>query len=140
MTRKIIALTMTLLIICVVLVGCDLNKTENSNNQGTVHSSDVAEKIERNLDIIVSSPATSSNPGDYIDAHKAEYDEIIAFGTDALQYISFVFDKGGQTGLRGWIMALACCDILGENNTFPNPNIETGQEWYDAYVKDIKDN
>ena len=90
----------------------------------------IIETIERNLDIITSSPAFSSNSGDYIDAHKTEYDEIVALGNNALQYMISRFDEGGQTGLRGHIMAAACRDILGMNFEY-DAAIDTGQKWYD---------
>jgi hypothetical protein len=97
---------------------------------------DVAEIIERNLGVIISSPNFSSNPGDYINAHKTEYDEIVALEDDALQYMFSLFDKGGQSGLSGHIMASACRDILGLEFEF-NPAIDTGQKWYDAYMRSL---
>ena len=94
---------------------------------------DVAETVGKNLDILTSSPMFASNILPYIEAHQAEYDEIVALGNDALEYMFSVFEKGNQNGLRGWIMALACCDILGIDTAFENPTAATGQEWYDQY-------
>jgi len=99
--------------------------------QETVSPSDVANIVERNLDVITE-PSPVSNPYYYIGAHKAEYDEIVALGDAALQYMFSIFDKGNQHGLRGHVMASACRDILGVDFEF-NASIDTGQKWYDAY-------
>jgi len=89
------------------------------------------EIIERNLDIITSSPAYHSSITPYIQAHQAEYDEIVALGDFALAYMIAQFEKGGQTDLRGWIMAFACRDIIGGELVFKYSAAGTGQEWYD---------
>ncbi|MCL1793961.1 MAG: M56 family metallopeptidase [Oscillospiraceae bacterium] len=94
----------------------------------------VADIIQRNLDTITA-PSFSSNPYDYVRDHKSEYNEIVALGGDALQYMFTLFDKSNQHGLQGWIMAIACCDILGESTEFASADIDTGQKWYDAYVE-----
>ena len=92
----------------------------------------IARVVERNLDIITS-PSPVSNPYFCIGAHRAEYDEIVALGNDAFQYMFSVFDMGNQQGLRGFIMASACCEIMGLDPEFSNAEIDTGQKWYDAY-------
>lgn len=60
--------------------------------------------IGQNIDIIMSSPLTSSNPQDYIDANRAEYNAILAMDAKALPYMFSELEKGGQTGLKGQIM------------------------------------
>jgi len=95
----------------------------------------IAEIIEHNLDILTSSPSLSSNSNDYIDAHRAEYEEIVALGNDALKYMYSLFDKGGQTGLRGHIMASACRDILGLKFEYGHDTDMVGQKWYDSYMR-----
>jgi hypothetical protein len=73
----------------------------------------------------------SSNPGDYIDAHKAEYDAIIKMDIEALPYLFSEFEKGGQTGLGGHIMESLCRKILGaEDIKYANTD---PQDWYDTY-------
>ncbi|MGF7141631.1 beta-lactamase regulating signal transducer with metallopeptidase domain [Anaerotaenia torta] len=94
---------------------------------------DFIETIEGNLDIIAENPAYASNVYAYITAHQTEYDEIVALGDNALQYMFAQFEKGGQYGLRGWIMAYACRDILGGDSVFTPKAAGSGQEWYDAY-------
>ena len=43
------------------------------------------------------------------------------------------FEKGGQTGLKGTVMAAICQEILGSQpDVLPSPG-ETGQSWYEAY-------
>jgi len=131
---KFFTLSVSILTILFALTGCAKNATL-LQSQDIISHPVISEIIDSNLDIITSSPASSSNPGDYIHSHEAEYNEIVALGDDALQYMFSKFDEGGQYGLRGWIMALACCDILGVETEFNNPIYQTGQAWYDSYMK-----
>jgi beta-lactamase regulating signal transducer with metallopeptidase domain len=74
---------------------------------GILKDNDSGKIIERNLEIITSSPTLSRYSLDYINAHKAEYNEIIALGSAALQYMLPISDNG----MKGAIMASACRDI-----------------------------
>lgn len=101
----------------------------------------IDKKIAGLLETVCSSPATSSNPGDYIAAHKAEYDELVSHGENTLRYCFSEFLKGGQTDLRGHIMALVCQDIAenaGEAFTIDG-YLSTGQDWFDAFLKNAED-
>lgn len=84
---------------------------------------------------ICSSPAVYSNPGDYIRMHQNEYDTLLSYREATLQYCFTTFLEGGQTDLRGQIMAELCRDImssLGEDSP-EEVMFETGQEWFDAF-------
>lgn len=86
------------------------------------------------IETICSSPAQSSNPGDYINEH-IDYRELTFYGRYTLKYCFDRFEKGGETGLDGHIMMLACEDIAagwGEGLILEVP-AETGQEWYNAF-------
>lgn len=92
-------------------------------------------RIAELLQEIQSSPAYSSNPGDYIRAHEAEYEKLLSYSEYTLRYCFTEFLKGGQIDLRGHIMALACQDImlaLGEGYTI-DQNPSTGQNWFDSF-------
>ena len=130
--KKYIALGAVILVLIVTLAGCK-GYNALAESQKETKLSDVAETVERNLDIITES-STESNPYHYINAHRSAYDEIVALDDAALQYMFSIFDMGGQSGLRGWIMAIACCDIIGEGTEFANSTVDTGQKWYDAYI------
>jgi len=79
---------------------------------GDEKSSDrIASLIEENLAAIMSSPKNSSNSQDYIDAHQAEYNAILALDTQALPYLIEIL-KSGDKGLRGVIAAILCEDIV----------------------------
>ena len=121
------------LLVAVFILGSTvvLGFAMSAANESTDNS--IADIVERNLDTITE-PSPYSNPYAYIDAHKAEYNEIVAHRDDALQYMFSLFEKGDQTGLRGWIMAVACCEILGEDTEFANATVDTGQKWYDTYI------
>lgn len=81
----------------------------------------------------------SSNPQDYIDAHSIEYRKLGYFGEDTLKYCLKRFHQGGQTGLKGHIMARACEALLGDRWEFPLKASEAaiGQEWYDALKAEV---
>ncbi|MDK2867024.1 MAG: hypothetical protein PWP38_1339 [Clostridiales bacterium] len=91
--------------------------------------------IESLIAEIESSPAFSSAPGDYIEAHRDAFDELIYLGRDTLKYGFTAFENDGLKGLNGHLIAIACRDIipaLGE----PLANdamYETGDDWYAAY-------
>lgn len=99
------------------------------------------EKTADLIETICSSPAVSSNPGDYIAAHRAEYDELVRRRENTLRYCFSLFLKGEETGLRGHIMALACQDIAenaGEAFSIDG-YLTTGQDWFDALLKNAED-
>lgn len=93
--------------------------------------------IEKLLETIMSSPAQSSNPNDYIEEHPIEYRELTYYNNYTLRYVFSEFLKGGQTGLKGHIMASVSRSILGdaEDIDFAAPN---GQEWFDAFRTSIE--
>jgi len=96
-----------------------------------------AKQIELCLEKIMSSPLPSSNPYDYIKAHQAEYNIILAMDEQALPYLFSEFAKGGQTGLKGSVMEILCRKILGsEDIKYASTN---HQDWYDAYKKHIEE-
>lgn len=99
------------------------------------HPGDSSPKIAALLDTICSSPAQASVPGDYITAHQADYDSILDYGQDALQYCFSEFLKGNQTNLRGHIMAQICRDIMDSRQEVYDvgDNFQTGQDWFDSF-------
>jgi len=99
---------------------------EYMKSNGTVDS-----RIEELIDIIQSSPATSSNPGDYIAAHENEYQELLSYGEYTLRYCFSKFLSGGETGLNGHIMRIAIDDIAP--NAKLEINAENGQKYFDEW-------
>ncbi|MEA1959741.1 MAG: M56 family metallopeptidase [Bacillota bacterium] len=97
----------------------------------TSYSVDTAAKIGNYLEIILSTPGTSSNPQDYINEHEEEYNAILALDCEALPYLFSEFEKGGQTGLKGHIMERLCRKILWEEDI--QYASSDPQDWYDTY-------
>ena len=87
--------------------------------------------IEQLFAVIESSPLHSSNPGSYIDAHRAEYNELIYYGNYTLHYIFSRFLEGNQIGLRGHIMRALLDDLAPESQL--RLYAMTGQEYFDAW-------
>jgi photosystem II stability/assembly factor-like uncharacterized protein len=118
-----------LLIFAVVIsTGCSQKPTMSKEPD---IAKDVSAIIESKLDLIVSSPKISSSPGDYINEHKQSYDDIIKIGQPALEYLLWKFEQASQNGLREWIMAKACSDILETKDSAKNWS--SGKEWYQKY-------
>jgi len=87
------------------------------------------------LDVICSSPAHSSNPGDYIGAHPEEYALLEGFGPYTLYYFFNRFLEGGETGLEGHVMWAVCEDIMrGLGEAFILDTVAmTGQDRFDRF-------
>lgn len=83
-----------------------INKEENI--------SEIEAVIDKKLEIIMSSPDYSSNANDYIKAHQAEYEEIIAMADTALPYLYSIWEA--DKGLRGVIALTAIFEIQPEIN------------------------
>jgi len=97
------------------------------------------EELLRLVNEIVNNPdcAASSNPFTYIEARKAKYNEILTYGSDAVDF--FVKQlRTGENGLQGYIMAVACADITGIGDKDTGADWATAQEWLVLY--DMNDN
>lgn len=79
---------------------------------------------------IASSPAYSSAPGDYIKEHQEAYDRMVSYGESALLYCFERFLGGGQDGLEGHLLSIACREILEIED---DALYATGQDWFDHY-------
>lgn len=81
--------------------------------------------------------AASSNPFTYIEARKARYNEILTYGSAAVDF--FVEQlRAGENGLRGYIMAVACANITGIGDKDLGADWATAQEWLALYDKNDK--
>ena len=80
---------------------------------------------------IMSSPALSSNPGDYMKAHEDAVSKLVAAKDATLRYIFTEFMAGGQTGLKGHIMRLVLDRIAPEEML--DLVADTGQQYFDEW-------
>ena len=94
--------------------------------------------IEGLLEEIVASPGTFvSGVKDYIVANEDAYKELIHYGKYTLWYCFSEFLEGGQTDLRGQIMASACKEIMlgfGEA-MLTDTEAAHGQEWFGIFYE-----
>lgn len=91
---------------------------------------ELIQRVENSLSIIMSSPLTSSNPQDYINAHQEEYENLtFKYSDGVLEYLLSEFETGNSGGLRGHIMMRVCKDILGLSNNVTDESLSP-QEWY----------
>lgn len=103
---------------------------------------DFKELVNGLLTTICSDPLSSSNPGDYIQANRTEYDELLSYGDSTLKFCFTEFLAGNQIDLRGHIMASACKDIMsgmGEALLYADSVVMTGQDWFDAFYSNAKE-
>ena len=102
-------------------------ESKKSSNE---FSQEVIDIVEKNLNIVMSSPKESSNPNDYIKAHEIEYENIIKYGSEeALKYMLYQFEQGNADGLRGAIMMRLCKELLGVRNNVIDEALSP-DEWY----------
>ena len=81
--------------------------------------------------------AASSNPFDFIEAKRPLYNEILSYGSSAVD--CFVDQlRSGENGLQGYIMAVACADITGIGDKDLGADWATAQEWLALYDKSDK--
>jgi hypothetical protein len=121
----VICLTVTLLF---GLVGCGNSAKEDSINKT------LGLTIEEKLDSITYPKdfkvSLSSSPYTYIEGadSKKDYNFIVSQGEPALKYMLSKFANSDNDGLKEYIMALACSEILKENPA--SKNWASGREWY----------
>ncbi|MDR9856480.1 hypothetical protein RJP21_23025 [Paenibacillus sp. VCA1] len=89
--------------------------------------------IDRNLDAIISNGKiqASSNPVDYINANLEGYSEILNTGNQGLDYLMNELKESADNGLREWIIAKACEDMLKDQA--PDAQWASGKEWLRVY-------
>lgn len=88
-----------------------------------------AQIVEKNLSVIMSSPRQSSNPGEYIESHRNEYENILKFGDKALFYMLSCFERGEGDSLKGQIMMNLSNDLLGLRSNLTGQKLSPS-EWY----------
>jgi beta-lactamase regulating signal transducer with metallopeptidase domain len=102
-------------------------------NPDTEETPPIADFVEQNLAVIMSSPREASSSHAYVSAHKAEYDAILSRGDDSLAYMRQAFASGrGDDGLRGVLMEQLCQELLGANNPVKSIVVRTPTEWFAA--------
>lgn len=108
----------------------------------------IDDEIAYLLDVICSTPVTSSNPNDYLNANLDEYYRLIGYGEFTLSYCFEQFIQGNQTDLRGHIMAAVCERIFKNyNEELPSYNptasdgqvlFTTGQDWFNEVKRNAE--
>jgi len=97
---------------------------------------DTESVIEALFETIESSPAYSSRPGDYIEAHPIDYRELTYYGNYTLEYVFRKFLDGDQHGLRGHLMASVMNYLIGDEAI--DYYAETGQAYFDEWFDTVK--
>ena len=98
--------------------------------------SDRVNELEKTVDIklnaIISQKSFSSNPYDFIKNNK-DYMDIVNLGQPALDYMLSKFEQTTDNGLKEYVMAIACSEILGEKPE--QKDWSSGREWYQKHLK-----
>ncbi|KAB8126016.1 hypothetical protein F9U64_21025 [Gracilibacillus oryzae] len=128
--KKIILFTM----IVVLLSACNNAETKKDavmDNPTDKTTENLTLDIENALTKIVETPAASSNPNDYVKANQEKFDSIVGHGNKTLDYLLMKFSMTDSDGLREYVMAMACNEILGNAN--PVKEWSTGRTWFNQY-------
>lgn len=76
--------------------------------------------------------ALSSNPYDYIDAHRNIYNRLVAGGQSTLTIFVNVLKNSTEFGIDKYIMAAVCAEITGIGNS-SDKTWASAQEWLKLY-------
>ena len=90
-------------------------------------------RIQALFDVIGSSPAASSSPGDYVNAHQVEYSQLLYYSDYTLRFIVERFLAGEGTDLQGQLMRIVLDDLAPESAL--RLLTSTGQEYFDAWLE-----
>lgn len=121
---------------------------QNANKDNLQNEFDIANKIEA---IINKGNQSSSNPYDYINASKQEYNELLEYPKETFEYsIKHLIDTNAGNGLVSYIEAILCGEInknFQYDFTSANDYLEKYKQFlvksdsilneYDAYTKSL---
>lgn len=135
MKRRLIHLTL----ICVTVLfifsvfGCSSKEKKASTDLGFEQT--IEEKLNKIVNPTDSKVSLSSNPYDYIKGTDSneDYKYIVSQGEKSLNYMLSKFKNSKEDGLKEYILAIACSEILKENPS--SKNWSSGRGWYNIYTK-----
>lgn len=98
-----------------------------------LESVDLEEEVNRLLaEIMEKGPQSSSNPYEYIQ-NSSSFDQLVALGRPALEYMFELFQRSKDDGLKEYIMASASAKIMGIFNEENGIGDLSGREWFELY-------
>jgi hypothetical protein len=97
---------------------------------GAFSDIDIPQEVEKNIEVIMSSPKEASNPYVYIQSHQNEYHNILKMGDYALEYMLSQFEQNKAEGLKAHIMMELCKEILGNRNNVQEGSYSSPEQWY----------
>ncbi|WP_454190943.1 hypothetical protein [Paenibacillus sp. Marseille-Q7038] len=124
MIRKIL-ISITTFLYLSILIACQSSQSAEPNDIGNQIESNLVTFMDNNSDLPLSNPAT------YIQDNQDLYDEILASGDKGLEYLLNELKDSKENGLKEWIMAKACEDILKDERQIEGWS--TGKEWLNKY-------
>lgn len=109
-------------------------KKDYNSHKSQKTSEQISKLIDDKLYAIISNPKhmASSNPYNYTKDNK-DYEYIVNQGEKALEHMLGKFKNSNENGLKEYVMAIACSEILGEKPE--QKNWSSGREWYEHYLK-----
>ena len=114
-----------LILTITIITGCSISPSESEM--------DKLQDINRKLNIITSSPKAFSNPYKYVEEHRNEFEFLVAQRDLTLNHFLNEFKVSENDGLKEFVMAIVCVEILAEKN--PVEDWESGRAWYNSYQK-----
>ncbi|MGG6310372.1 hypothetical protein [Paenibacillus macerans] len=128
--RRILSIFLMPILCMVIILGCQSNESLDPEISSE-EQSDVGNQIMKNLDIIINNKEiqASSNPNDYIKANQKLYENIVITGDKGLEFLVHELRNSKDDGLKEWIMAKTCEDIINQKMN----GWSTGKEWLAKY-------
>lgn len=84
----------------------------------------------------IAKPTASSNPYDYIEAHRDIYDNLVAGGKDTAAVFIEILINSDEFGLDKYIMAAVCAEITGIGSG-SNKTWSSAKDWLQLYESAI---
>lgn len=110
------------------LIGNILQETDDTDNSKNYDA--VKKEINQKIELIANIKSSSSNPYTYIKNNK-DFEYLVQQKDVGLKCMLDMFKESKENGLKEYIMAVACSQILGED---PNEKRwDTGRGWYEQY-------
>lgn len=91
----------------------------------------IEDRLTSLFETLMSSSKAYNDPSDYIRANPDVFEEIVSYGDRTLVYCYNLFEKRGQTGLKGQLMMAACRTLVVDEDI--DIVARTGEEWYDDF-------
>lgn len=121
------------IVVCFVITFLIVVSNQINNRRDDI----MIDEIDKSLhEILYTLKIDRSQSNPYAYTENEQFDKIVDYGDKALDYLIDELENSPNNGLREYIIAIACNDILGWE--MQEKNWSTGKEWYQYYLDRTK--